>query len=130
MEPTVYRFDGDVPLAKKGAQLLWLGRVDDYDGLIASDHRLDGLCGDELSSPDDNEVRREHGQFGDLVAGYEDRSLAGGEGGQIRSEPTDAVGVETVRRLIENEHPGVSERRSGEGQLIRRLVPGGEDRCT
>jgi len=72
----------------------------------------------QRAGPDDHEVIGEHGELGDQVAGHEHRAAAIGEGAQRVAQPPDAVGVEAVRGLVEQQHVGFTEEGAGQGEAL------------
>ncbi len=78
-------------------------------------HRLGG---EQLAGADDDEVVGEHGELGDQVAGHEHRAALVGEAAQRGAQPADAVGVESVGRLVEQQHLGFAEQGAGEGEAL------------
>jgi hypothetical protein len=75
-------------------------------------------CGQQLAGADDDEVVSEHGELADEVAGDEDAAASLGEGGQVGAQPADAVRVEAVRRLVEQQDLRFAEQRAGQREAL------------
>ena len=80
--------------------------------------RLDGVGGQQFAATDHHEVVGEHAEFADEVARHEHGAAAASEVGEVEPQPTDAVGIESVRRLVEQQDLRVSEQGAGEGQAL------------
>ena len=65
--------------------------------------------GDQSSAGDDDDVVDGLGDLGQEVAGHEHRASLVGVGTKEPSQPVHAFGVETVGRLIEDQHVGLPE---------------------
>ena len=77
-----------------------------------------GFGGEQLAGADDDELVGEHGELGDQVAGHEHGAAPVGEVTQRGAQPADAVGVEPVGRLVEQQHLGFTEQGAGERQAL------------
>ena len=67
---------------------------------------------------DHHEVVGHQLHLAEQVAGHEDRAAVGGEALQEAAEPVDALGVESVRRLVEQQGARVAEEGPGEAQAL------------
>ena len=80
--------------------------------------RLDGVGGQQFAATDHHEVVGEHAEFADEVARHEHGAAAAGEVGEVEPQPTDAVGIESVRWLVEQQDLRVSEQGACEGEAL------------
>ena len=62
--------------------------------------------GDDPAVADDDEVVGDRLDLAQQVGGEQDRAAAVGEVAQQPAHPGDALGVEPVRRLVEDQHRG------------------------
>ena len=72
----------------------------------------------EPAAGDDDDVVHGLLHLRQHVAGHQDRPSLGGQRPQERAEPHDALGVQTVRGLVEHEHGRVGEQRLGETEPL------------
>lgn len=78
----------------------------------------DADVGDEPAPGHDDEVVGGVLQFAHQVAGDEHRPSLSGEPAQQPADPVDALGIETVDRLVEQQHRRVTEQRSRDAQPL------------
>ena len=75
-------------------------------------------CSDEPAAVDDHDVVDGLRHLGEHVARDEDRASLGRERAEEVAQPADALRVEPVRRLVEDEHLGIAEQRGGEPEPL------------
>ena len=73
---------------------------------------------DAPAGVDDDEVVHALLDLGEQVAADQHRAPLPGEPAQELAQPGDALGIEAVRGLVEDEHPRVAEQRGGQGQPL------------
>ncbi len=111
-------------LGDRGGQLLALlrlgvGRAHAREvGGIGGDEVLHAHVGEELAPPDDDEVVGGERHFAHQVGGDEDGAALGGQRLHQVAHPEDALGVEAVDRLVEQQHLGVAEQRGGDAEPL------------
>jgi hypothetical protein len=74
--------------------------------------------GHQPAPADDDEVVRGLRHFGHQVAGHEDGPALRGQRPQEPAQPSDALGVEPVDRLVEQQHRRVAEQRGGDAEPL------------
>ena len=74
--------------------------------------------GDEPSAADHHEIGGGQRHLAHEVAGHEHGSALGGQPLEEGADPEDALGVETVDRFVEEQHPGVAQERGGDPQPL------------
>ncbi len=79
---------------------------------------LDGRLGDQAAAPDDEQPVGGDRHLAHQVAGEEDGAALGGQRLQQVADPGDALGVQAVDRLIEQQHRWVAEQRGGDPQAL------------
>jgi hypothetical protein len=103
---------------ERGAQPRWVGGAD-----AAADAGL-GAQGFEGRGPDQPAVRDEEHVIGGLfdvaerVAGDGHGAALIGELTEVAAQPSDALGVQTVRRLVKDEHGRIAEHRRCEAEPL------------
>ena len=117
-QPVAGGLDGDVRAGEHPGEVGGLGRLDDDGRCLPCGDRLDGVGGQELAAADHDEVVGEHAELADEVARHEHRAAAAGEVGEVVAQPADAVGVEAVGRLVEQQDLRVAEQGAGEGEAL------------
>ena len=98
---------------------LGVGAAHDHDLLGAAlDELLGGAVGDQPAAADDDEVVGGDRHLVHQVAGDEDRAALGGQPLHQVPDPDDALGVEPVDRLVEDEDRRVAEQRGGDAEPL------------
>ena len=110
--------DGDAVAGQQAGELGHVRGAHGDGGSAAGEGGVHRLGGEEPAGADDDEVVGEHGELGDQVARHEDRAALVGEAAQRVAQPADAVGVESVGRLVEQQHLGFAEQGAGEGEAL------------
>ena len=77
-----------------------------------------GLVGDEPAPPDDHEVVGGERHLAHEVAGHEHGAPLGRQSLEQGPHPQDALGVEAVDGLVEEEHARVPEQRGGDAEPL------------
>src|SRR5947209_376255 len=85
---------------------------------VAGDDRLDAVVGDDPAPADDDEVLRGLGHLTHEVTGKEDGPALAGQRLHEVADPEDAVRVEAVDGLVEDEDPGVTEEGGGDAEAL------------
>ena len=94
-------------------------RAHPHHGARALGHELGhGLIGDEPAPADDDEVVGGERHLAHEVAGHEHGATLGGQALEQRPHPQDALGVEPVDGLVEEEHSGVAEEGGGDAEPL------------
>src|SRR4030095_5446934 len=57
-------------------------------------------------------------EFGELVAGHQDRATLPGQHPQESAQPMNATGIEAAGWLVEDQHLWVADQRVGDGQPL------------
>ena len=112
---------GDLrPLQNEGAgELVDLRAADPDPRPGRALHELaDGTLEDHEAAPDDHQVLGHEGHLREEVARHEHGAALGGEALQEPSHPLDALGVEAVVGLVEEEGVGVAEHRAGQAEPL------------
>src|SRR5581483_4438659 len=106
-------------LAQDAGETVRLGRDDAHGAwLVLDGELLDAGVRDESSSPDDHETLGSERHFGDQVARHENGPALGRQVAQEEANPTDALGIEAVDGLVEEEDPGVTKKRGGDAEAL------------
>ena len=101
------------------AEALGLGGVDsDVAGAAAPDDVVDAAFGDQAAPAHDDEPVGGQCHLAHQVAGDQHRAALVGERAQQLADPPDALGVEAVDRLVEEEGAGVAEQRGGDAEAL------------
>ena len=79
---------------------------------------VDARLGDERAPADDDEPLGGERHLGDEVARDEHGAALGGQVAQQVADPADALGVEPVDRLVEEQHAGVAEQGAGDAEAL------------
>ena len=74
--------------------------------------------GDDLSAADDDELVGHRLDLAQQVRGEQDGARAVGEVAQQPAHPRDALGIEAVGRLVEDQHARVAEQRLGDPEPL------------
>jgi hypothetical protein len=92
----------------------------DADGvaLMARHEVVDAGLGNQGAATDDDEPFRCQCHLVDQMARDEHRAALGGQVPQQVAYPAHAFGVEAVDRLVEEQHPGISEERAGDAEPL------------
>ena len=94
-----------------------------HDAHVAARRALrelgDARVGDEPAAPDDEHVVGRLLHLAHEMARHEDRAALGGEALQQRADPADALGVEAVHRLVEQQRRRVAEQRGRDAEALR-----------
>ena len=77
-----------------------------------------GRLGQHATLADDNDLLDRLRDLCQHVAREQDRAAGGREVAQRVTQPADAVGVEPVGRLVEDQDLGVAEQRAGEAEAL------------
>lgn len=84
--------------------------------------RVDGLphgrVGEQASPAEDDQVVGEGRRLGHQMAGDQDGAALPGEPAEQLPYPDDAFGVESVGRLVQQQHRGVAEKRSRDAEPL------------
>src|SRR5215217_6125873 len=87
--------------------------------LAAVGRELIELClPDEASARDDHNVVDGLCDLGEEMARHQNRSPVVGEGPKRPSQPSHTLGIEAIRRLVENQDPRMAEQRGGEPEAL------------
>ena len=84
----------------------------------ACDDGLDGVVGEEAALADHDEMLGGQGHLAHQMRRHQHGASLGGEGAQQGTDPQDAVGVEPVDGLIENQDGGVAEQGGGDPEAL------------
>ena len=111
--------DGPARIGQSVGQLVrrrraHLDRLTRAAGHEVSDRGL----GDQLALADDHEVVGGQRHLGHEVARYEHRAPFTGELLAQGAHPADALGIEAVHRLVEQQHPRVAQKGGGDTQAL------------
>ncbi|SFY53584.1 hypothetical protein STEPF1_06867 [Streptomyces sp. F-1] len=87
-------------------------------GGVGRDEVRHAHVGEQLPAPDHDEVVGGQRHLAHQVRGDEDRTALGGERLHQVAHPEDALGVEAVDRLVEQQHLGVAEQRGGDAEAL------------
>ena len=117
-EAVAVDLDGDAVAGQEAGELGHVRGADGDGGSAAGERGVHRLGGEQLAGADDDEVVGEHGELGDQVAGHEHRAALVGEAAERGAQPADAVGVESVGGLVEQQHLGFAEQGAGEGEAL------------
>ena len=117
-EAGAQRLVGDARGIQRRTERRAVGRVD--DGGVVALLREPGhvTLVDEAAVGDDQQRRHRLLHLGEHVRGDEHRAPLAGELAQKTPQPLDALGVETVRGLVEHEHARVAEQRVRQAQAL------------
>ena len=99
----------------------------DARGGVSVDEFVGAGVGDDAALGDDEQVIGGLGHLAHQVAGEEHRAPLGGQALHQVSNPEDAVGVETVDRLIEDQRVGVAEQGRGDAEPLTHAEREGPD---
>ena len=115
----VVRGDGPAPLCD---QLSQLGRPRRADQHVAAGARLDqllrGHVGEQPAAADDDQVVGGLRHLAHQVAGDQDGAAVGGQLPEEPADPSDALRVQAVDRLVEHQHRRVAEQRGGDAEPL------------
>ncbi len=93
-----------------------------HQGASGVGHRIhdgrDGALGDELTGGDDDQVVGEEFHLGEQMAGDQDGASLGGEGLEEIAHPADALGVQSVGRLVEDQNLRIADQRGGDAEPL------------
>jgi len=95
-----------------------LRRHHDHGVIDSAGDGVDRFDSEQPAGTDDDEVVGEDRQLADEMARDEDRAAGRNDPGEPRAQPTDALGVEAVRRFVEQQHVGFAEERAGERESL------------
>jgi hypothetical protein len=87
-------------------------------GGVRRDEVLDAHVGEQLAAPDHDQMVGGQRHLAHQVRGHEDRTALGGERLHQVAHPEDALGVEAVDRLVEEQHLGVAEQGGGDAEPL------------
>ena len=80
--------------------------------------RIQGVVGDEASAVQDDHAVHGLGDLGQDVAGDEHGAPFVGQAAKQIAQPADALGVEAVGRLVEDQDLGIAQQRGGEPEAL------------
>jgi hypothetical protein len=117
--PVGARRDGHRWGAEPGGQLLRIGAADPHDAAPGPGDEVGHAgVGDQPAPADDDEVLSGQGHLVHQVGGDEHRPALGGEVPQQGPDPADALGVEAVERLVEDDRAGVAQQGGGDAEAL------------
>jgi hypothetical protein len=105
-------------LAQQPAQAIMLRGADPDEAHGAGAHeRVHGRVGDQPAPPDDDQVVRGQRQLAHQMAGHEHGAALARQRPQQGADPRDTLGIESVDRLVQQQHPRVAEQ-GGDSQAL------------
>ena len=104
--------------ARSSASRSWSGARRAHDHVPAGREPADRALVDELAAVDHHDVVDRLRHLGQHVAGDEHRAALGGHAAQEVAQPADALRIEAVGGLVEDQHLRVAEQRGGEPEPL------------
>ena len=117
-ESGAQHLEGESRTGQRRRQRRAIGRVDDDGVLLVRRQLAQGPLEHQAAARDDQERLRRLLDLGEKVRGDEHGAPLACEVAEETPHPLDALGVETVRRLIEDQHTGVAEERIGQAEAL------------
>ena len=115
----VLELDGDAGALEGPGQGGGAGAGDAHDvGGDGGDDLVDGAGGEDAAAADDNEVVGGLGHLAHEVGGDEDGAALAGQAPAGLADPLDALGVQAVDGLVEDEDPRVAQQGGGDAQAL------------
>ena len=112
--------EGRAPTRESAATNRWGVGVDDAHGisLVTRHEIVDARIGDQRAAADDHEPLRGERHLVDQVARDQHRPAFRGKVTQQVPDPADALRVEAVDRLVQEQHAGVSQEGAGDAEPL------------
>ena len=101
------------------AELRCRGRADQRDGLlVGAEHGIERAHGAQPSLGDDDDVVDALGDLREQVARHEHGAPTSRLGADELADPADTGRIESVGRLVQDEHLGIAEERGGDPEAL------------